>query len=82
MKIRIFDAETENKKHIITDKDTLLHKYQDMVPDILRRVENVLNQGVDTESSDLDYLRHDLENEIINGGYYKWMKHSMTCFLL
>ena len=80
--MRILDSETENKKHIITDKDSLLHKYQDMIPDILRRVDNVLNQGVDTKSSDLDLLRHDLENEIINGGYYKWMKHSMTCFLL
>ena len=69
--MRILDAETENKKHIITDNETLLHKYQDMIPDILKRVENVLNQGVDTESSDLDLLRHDLENEIINGGYYK-----------
>ena len=69
--MRILDSETENKKHIITDKDSLLHKYQDMIPDILRRVDNVLNQGVDTESNDLDLLRHDLENEIINGGYYK-----------
>ena len=69
--MRILDSETENKKHIITDKDSLLHKYQDMIPDILRRVDNVLNQGVDTKSSDLDLLRHDLENEIINGGYYK-----------
>ena len=70
--MRILDSETENKKHIITDKDSLLHKYQDMIPDILRRVDNVLNQGVDTESQDLDSLRHDLESEIINGGYYKW----------
>ena len=69
--MRILDSETENKKHIITDKDSLLHKYQDMIPDILRRVDNVLNQGVDTKSQDLDLLRHDLENEIINGGYYK-----------
>ena len=69
--MRILDAETENKKHIITDNETLLHKYQDMIPDILRRVEDVLNDGVDTKSNDLDYLRHDLEKEIINGGYYK-----------
>ena len=53
------------------DKDTLLHKYQDMIEDVLKRVENVLNQGVDTKSGDLDLLRHDLENETINGGYYK-----------
>ena len=33
--------------------------------EILRRIENVLNQGVDTESGDLDLLRHDLENDII-----------------
>ena len=69
--MRILDSETENKKHIITDKDSLLHKYQDKITDILRRVDNVLNQGVDTESQDLDSLRHDLESEIINGGYYK-----------
>ena len=69
--MRILDAETENKKHIITDNETLLHKYQDMIPDILKRVENVLNQGVDTKSNDLVSLRHDLEKEIINGGYYK-----------
>ena len=34
--------------------------------DILDRIQNVLNQGVDTESQDLDLLRHDLENEVIN----------------
>ena len=34
--------------------------------EILDRVQNVLNQGVDTESNDLDLLRHDLENDIIN----------------
>ena len=33
--------------------------------EILERIENVLNQGVDTESNDLDLLRHDLELEII-----------------
>jgi len=33
--------------------------------EILRRIENVLNQGVDTESGDLDLLRHDLENDVI-----------------
>ena len=32
--------------------------------DILDRIWNVLNQGVDTESQDLDLLRHDLENDI------------------
>ena len=35
--------------------------------EILERVQNVLNQGVDTESQDLDLLRHDLENDIIEG---------------
>ena len=35
--------------------------------EILERVQNVLNQGVDTESQDLDLLRHDLENDIIQG---------------
>ena len=34
--------------------------------EILKRIRNVLNQGVDTESGDLDLLRHDLENEVIN----------------
>ena len=34
---------------------------------ILNRIQNVLNQGVDTESQDLDLLRHDLENDIIQG---------------
>ena len=33
--------------------------------EILDRVQNVLYQGVDTESQDLDLLRHDLELEII-----------------
>tara|TARA_B100000683_G_scaffold239980_1_gene246823 strand:- start:235 stop:387 length:153 start_codon:yes stop_codon:yes gene_type:complete len=33
--------------------------------EILDRIWNVLNQGVDTESGDLDLLRHDLENDII-----------------
>ena len=35
--------------------------------EILERIQNVLNQGVDTESGDLDLLRHDLENDIIQG---------------
>ena len=34
--------------------------------EILERIENVLNQGVDTESQDLDLLRHNLENYIID----------------
>ena len=34
--------------------------------EILKRIQNVLNQGVDTESQDLDLLRHDLENDIIS----------------
>ena len=33
--------------------------------EILDRILNVLNQGVDTESGDLDLLRHDLENDVI-----------------
>ena len=33
--------------------------------EILDRIQNVLYQGVDTESGDLDLLRHDLENDII-----------------
>ena len=35
--------------------------------EILERIQNVLNQDVDTESQDLDLLRHDLENDIIQG---------------
>ena len=33
--------------------------------EILERIEDILNQGVDTEYQDLDLLRHDLENKII-----------------
>ena len=33
--------------------------------EILDRVQNILYQDVDTESGDLDLLRHDLELEII-----------------
>ena len=33
--------------------------------EILDRIWNLLNQGVDTESGDLDLLRHDLENDVI-----------------
>ena len=32
--------------------------------EILERIQNVLNQGVDTASNDLDLLRHDLEEEL------------------
>ena len=32
--------------------------------EILDRIWNVLNQGVDTESGDLDLLRHDLELDL------------------
>ena len=32
--------------------------------EILERTQNVLNQGVDTESQDLDLLRHELEDSI------------------
>ena len=44
--------------------------------EILDRIQNVLNQGVDTESQDLDLLRHDLENEIISADkkFYKTLK--------
>ena len=35
--------------------------------EILERIENVLNQGVDTESQDLDLLAYDLETFIIKG---------------
>ena len=34
--------------------------------EILDRIWNVLNQGVDTRGNDLDLLRHDLENAIID----------------
>ena len=42
--------------------------------EILDRIWNVLNQGVDTESQDLDLLRHDLENDVIN------MKQEQSCY--
>jgi len=35
--------------------------------EILERIEDILNQGVDTDMGDLDLLRHDLENDIIEG---------------
>ncbi len=33
--------------------------------EILERIENVLNQGVDTPNNDLDLLRYDLEKDVI-----------------
>ena len=33
--------------------------------EILDRIQNVLYQGVDTESQDLDLLRHDLELDVM-----------------
>ena len=33
--------------------------------EILERIQNVLNQGVDTESNDSDLLRYDLEKDVI-----------------
>tara|TARA_Y100000592_G_scaffold21159_1_gene32557 strand:- start:4937 stop:5080 length:144 start_codon:yes stop_codon:yes gene_type:complete len=33
--------------------------------EILERIYNVLNQGIDTRSNDLDLLRYDLEKDII-----------------
>ena len=38
--------------------------------EILDRIWNILNQGIDTESGDLDLLRHDLEQK--NKGVAKW----------
>ena len=32
--------------------------------EILERIEDILNQGVDTEYQDLDLLRHELEDSI------------------
>jgi tartrate dehydratase alpha subunit/fumarate hydratase class I-like protein len=34
--------------------------------EILERIEDILNQGVDTEYQDLDLLRHELENNILD----------------
>ena len=42
--------------------------------EILERIQNVLNQGDDTESQDLDLLRHDLENHIIEIEEFDVMK--------
>ena len=33
--------------------------------EILERIWNVLNQGVDTPNNDLDLLRYDLEKDVI-----------------
>ena len=41
--------------------------------DILDRIQNVLYQNVDTESQDLDLLRHDLELEIIKESKNGWV---------
>ena len=49
----------------MSKNDMLLHKYQDMIEDALTRIQDILNQGIDTKSGDLDLLSHDLENEII-----------------
>ncbi len=53
--------------------------------EILERIQNVLNQGVDTESQDLDLLRHDLENDIIESSIdtevsaeYDWRKRQFN----
>ena len=53
--------------------------------EILDRIWNVLNQGVDTESQDLDLLRHDLENDIIESSIdtevsaeYDWRKRQFN----
>jgi len=35
--------------------------------EILERIQDILNQGVDTDMQDLDLLRHDIENDIIEG---------------
>ena len=35
------------------------------IEEILQRIENVLYQGVDTESQDLDLLKHDIELYLI-----------------
>ena len=35
------------------------------IEEILERIQNVLNQNVDTESQDLDLLRHDIELHLI-----------------
>ena len=34
--------------------------------EILERIEDILNQGVDIEYQDLDLLRHELENNILD----------------
>ena len=53
--------------------------------EILERIQNVLNQGVDTESQDLDLLRHDLELHIIESSIdtevsaeYDWRKRQFN----
>ena len=41
--------------------------------EILDRIQDILYQGVDTESQDLDLLRHDLENYIIDLEKIVWI---------
>ena len=52
-------------RHFIQPPPTFQEKKMTItLEEILERIQNVLNQDVDTESQDLDLLRHDLENQI------------------
>ena len=65
-------SEEQYIKDLEHDVDTLATMVLDLrkektkdKQDILDRIQNVLHQGVDTGGGDLDLLRHDLENDII-----------------
>ena len=48
------------KQSRVTNQGVMMTKQE-----ILDRIYNVLNQGVDTESGDLDLLRYDLEKDVM-----------------
>ena len=54
----------EEMGKLISENSKLKNDIKRLKEEILDRIQNVLYQGVDTESQDLDLLRHDLENGI------------------
>ena len=59
----------EEMGKLISENSKLKNDIKRLKEEILDRIQNVLYQGVDTESQDLDLLRHDLENDIIEEKY-------------
>jgi len=54
----------EEMGKLISENSKLKNDIKRLKEEILDRIQNVLYQGVDTESQDLDLLRYDLENDI------------------